>query len=740
MNKTKIKGFTLVELIVVITILAILALISFISFSVYLKDTRDANRLRNMQEISKWLDLYYIAKQSYPISDNINYHWQINWTNLFSVWKITDSLINLINMNKIPKDPLNWNETFMYWVNANQDKYQIWVSMEKNVDGFLVWDSVYKAKVIWNYNWIMYFNTWWSKYLTNVPSLLLTSTWVSKNVELLNNTWVYFVVNNNLNLPYKLNDDVNIYAKPWNAINLELLSKPLSYTDVSSITLENYVSWSYTKIYQDLWTNVNDVWSYLFWNNYDKYSWDVSVINWCKWYEINSATRLWNYNWFVWWDWSLSNPYLLCNSEQLVNVKNYLWSNFKLVNSIDISNYWINGINNNWWKWWTSIWTWAWLSSFRWSFDWNNYEISGLSINTSSSYVWLFWYIEWATIKNLKVSWSIIWNWYLWLIAWNSLSWSISNVSAIWTLSWSTNVWWLIWNFSWTLLSSLYNWNIFSTWYVVWWAVWVLQSNSLLSNISVSWNIFSSYNNLWWNCNLWWVAWNNNWTLSWTNFIWNASCSSNDVWWITWINNWTVIFSYSSWAITWSWARVWWVVWWNSAWANIDKCYSVWEVTGKNMVWWVIWYNDATLAKSYSRSKILAFDKDWSWNSSAWGLVWYNNFLVSNSWSSWDVYWSWSRVWWLIWRNNTWTWTNLFSYADTIVWSWTVWALVASNAWNINNSYWDNDLSNPLVTSPWWGTSKTTSQMKNQTTFTWWDFVNIWNIDAITNNWYPFLR
>ncbi len=55
-----------------------------------------------------------------------------------------------------------------------------------------------------------------------------------------------------------------------------------------------------------------------------------------------------------------------------------------------------------------------------------------------------------------------------------------------------------------------------------------------------------------------------------------------------------------------------------------------------------------------------------------------------------------------------------------------------------NFSYWDLDTSERLTSSG--GSGKTTTQMKTQSTFTGWDFSNIWAIDSSTNNGYPYLR
>jgi hypothetical protein len=54
------------------------------------------------------------------------------------------------------------------------------------------------------------------------------------------------------------------------------------------------------------------------------------------------------------------------------------------------------------------------------------------------------------------------------------------------------------------------------------------------------------------------------------------------------------------------------------------------------------------------------------------------------------------------------------------------------------NCFWDTVTSG--TTSSAGGTGKNTTQMKDQTTFTNWDFTNVWGIDALTNDGYPYLQ
>ena len=68
----KLKAFTLVELIVVLTIVSILSTVGFVAYVDYLKGVRDTNRLQQMSEIYRSMELFATrTKLPFP-DDDIN--------------------------------------------------------------------------------------------------------------------------------------------------------------------------------------------------------------------------------------------------------------------------------------------------------------------------------------------------------------------------------------------------------------------------------------------------------------------------------------------------------------------------------------------------------------------------------------------------------------------------------------------------------------------------------------------
>ena len=66
----RLRGFTLVELVVVITILAILGTIGFLSIQGYSASARDGSRISNLSNLQKGLTLWKVVAGTFPMPEN----------------------------------------------------------------------------------------------------------------------------------------------------------------------------------------------------------------------------------------------------------------------------------------------------------------------------------------------------------------------------------------------------------------------------------------------------------------------------------------------------------------------------------------------------------------------------------------------------------------------------------------------------------------------------------------------
>lgn len=188
MMKNK-KAFTLVELIVVITILAILWAIAFFTIQNYTSQARDSSRVANTANIKKWLEIIHIDNWVFPQPEWNILTWSINWHIVSFLWEFWRELTRITNMWDIPSDPLA-KANYMYWVSRWADFYQLWLVMEDS--------SNLRAKVDWNYPWLISYSTLSWNCIANLPSLLFNNTW---NIDFISDT-AYLVTDYWPNLPY----------------------------------------------------------------------------------------------------------------------------------------------------------------------------------------------------------------------------------------------------------------------------------------------------------------------------------------------------------------------------------------------------------------------------------------------------------------------------------------------------------------------------------------------------------
>ena len=258
----KNKAFTLVELIIVITILAILATIAFVSFKNYAWSARDGNKLTTLSSIEKWLSLYQIKIWNYPTPDNIYGSGSYSWALLSQVWFVGSWVVQSINMNKIPKDPIV-NFEYTYWLSNNKKYYQLGTVLENNETAFIqqTYANNYTSKVVWNYKWLYRFSTGWLNYIINLPSLLFTQSWAQDFGNISNDP--KFVINNGWNLvkPYdewnqeEVNTVLEKLTQTW-GINLKTQEVPTDWNSGSGT------------LAQELWYSEDQIWHEIYGEKY----------------------------------------------------------------------------------------------------------------------------------------------------------------------------------------------------------------------------------------------------------------------------------------------------------------------------------------------------------------------------------------------------------------------------------------------------------------------------------------
>lgn len=88
------KAFSLVEILVVVTIIALLASIAAVSYAQFIKQSRDARRKADIEQIRAAMELYRNFNGAYPTPGMV-----------FGTDSITDATSTY--MSKIPNDPMS---------------------------------------------------------------------------------------------------------------------------------------------------------------------------------------------------------------------------------------------------------------------------------------------------------------------------------------------------------------------------------------------------------------------------------------------------------------------------------------------------------------------------------------------------------------------------------------------------------------------------------------------------------
>lgn len=360
MKKQKIKAFTLVELIIVITILAILATIGFMSFQSYTLDARDTNRVTNLKEISKWLDIYQTKNWILPNPDIQTVTTKdASWNIITIQWYAGLDVLKIIKMTNNPKDPQN-TEYYTYTINWSRTKYQLLALLEKN------WLAYKNSKILnQTYAWIIDYSTKYRYTLGN--KVWIFFTWVTNEPLQVNSSWSFDLSTKSEKIRVMFSND---NSNSWTIEAIWSSLPDIIEEETKSIAInssQNNISWD--SIYTILdcpsvniarkWTTVskstilsninNYIWCTVTWYTWliawYTYSWSITPENkmviivdtnnlasaewWLYWTDLatmesinrrtNTITMTWN---IVAWDW-------LNNTQKILVWLTRVWQTWK---------------------------------------------------------------------------------------------------------------------------------------------------------------------------------------------------------------------------------------------------------------------------------------------------------------------------------------------------------------------------------------------------------------------------
>lgn len=502
MKYTRKTAFTMVELIIVIAIIAFLAVSSTLVLTKFVWNSRDSRRVADINQIKKWLEIYYMDNNKYPMPESdLNFAtWTALWAEISYKWVLWNSLSSDLYLKKWPSDPSNSQQYYTYWVTADKRQYQISTVLENGYRFSYWWNwgetwsikyltiasvpQVYaaweKAKIDWNYKWTIIFATWWQYYLLNAPSLIYANNWIVDMVS--NNT--YYVADNNDNLPYWLwTSDLSVAQKKWwNQVLKDLTSN--SSAILTAVNITSYYNW--TSKLTDLisWTVLDSFWWTLMLNNWISTIWSTQVFSASTWSS-------WSTFWVFTWATKASATY---------------WRNFPVSASVNWKYYLMWG-QNGWW------------ASLNYVEEYNpttNTWTTKATMPTSTTYTV-------AGVINNKI-----------YVAWWYDGWSYLN--AMQEYDPSTNTWatkqFMPWSRSYTAW-----WVVNNKFYVIWWSnptmLSTVQEYDPTSNTWASKQSMPTARNCVWAWvynNKIYVVWWNNWSV--LNYLEIYDPATNT--WSTW--------------------------------------------------------------------------------------------------------------------------------------------------------------------------------------------------------------
>lgn len=104
------KSFTLIEILVVVTIIGLLTTTASVSYTAFLKQSRDAKRKADIEQLRAALEMYRSNNNEYPL---------IN---------VTQLLAPVVYIHSIPTDPMN--PTYTYYYSGSESDYTLGAYLE----------------------------------------------------------------------------------------------------------------------------------------------------------------------------------------------------------------------------------------------------------------------------------------------------------------------------------------------------------------------------------------------------------------------------------------------------------------------------------------------------------------------------------------------------------------------------------------------------------------------------------
>ncbi len=136
--------FTVVELVVVMTVLILLATLSFLTVSGYPKDSRDATRLSNLNDIKSIIDLHVSKTWEYPAPNNASFEVDESWV-VWAVWEFGSWVISQLDtVRHLPLEP-DTKKPYKYSLSKDGRTYRVTTFLEWKEEEFFVTNTMKEA-------------------------------------------------------------------------------------------------------------------------------------------------------------------------------------------------------------------------------------------------------------------------------------------------------------------------------------------------------------------------------------------------------------------------------------------------------------------------------------------------------------------------------------------------------------------------------------------------------------------